>query len=170
MGELNGKPLVVKNTFIDCAEVHPVPTFAKINTAPAACQGNTTTADLPEHDVHDEPFDQRRHRLLNIAEVGNTDACSCCDASPSHSDACEVASSGSTNVPSELSLTLNVCGSDTNGVYPPSCSGYLPRQDCSALNSYSHPMGIHPWVSYQGIVAGETRDDMTALMFRNLPE
>jgi len=162
--------LVVKNSFIDVPTVLEVPKFVKLNIAPATCQVLTTTADLLENDAHDEPFE--RLRLLNIDEVGNADVCSCGDGSPRFSDDVEVASIGSTNVPSDISSTVNVCGSpdsDPNGFCPPSC-GYVPRHDFSTINPCSQPMGIQPWVSYQGLVAGGERGDGTSLMFKNLPE
>merc|ERR1719346_539137 len=101
--ELNGKPLVVRNTFID--EVHEVPTFRKLNTAPGACEGSTTTADLLEHAVHDEPLCHWRCRALNTARVVNTDACSCGDVMMhSISDASDMASTAS-----EIFSPVNVC-------------------------------------------------------------
>jgi len=150
-----GSQFVVRNTFIDVIdEGCRVPTFARNHTTPGAYQDSSTTADLPEPVLHDEPLCELRVRLLSTVRA-NADAQSCGDLVTHSYDASDEASSVSTKDPSEISPLGVFCGSvgsDSNGFSPHSCGAYMLQQDC------------------RGMAGGDEQDFRTTLVLRNIPE
>jgi len=139
--ELNGRPLVVKNTFIDVDEVVSQGSAHKRNSAPGSLMA---ASYFPDRSPRDEPLGQLRLRLLSTYDELDSDPCR--------------GKAGNVNVLETASTAASFDSALHPSLVVPQVFNGGPNQYSSwtAVNSSGH--------------LGNAQGGKTTLMFRNLPE